>query len=113
MYTMEQSLKNFSDSEADTQSRAPVTLEAEIPEMFFCPLSDKVCLVDKKYSWGHWKFWSSQGSCGKIAFGRCIDRLLSVLTEDALLLVNTGSLGIIESTRMHVRSSELDHRNAS
>jgi hypothetical protein len=57
MYTMEQSLNNFSDSWADTQSWAPVTFEAEIPEMFFCPLFDKVWLVDKKYCWGHWKFW--------------------------------------------------------
>jgi hypothetical protein len=40
-----------------------------------------------------------QGSCGKIAFARCIDWLLSVVTEDALLLVNTGNLGIIESKR--------------
>jgi hypothetical protein len=54
-----------------------------------------------------------QGSCGKIPFAGCIDWLLSVVTEDALLLVNTGNLGIIESKRIHVRSSELDQRNAS
>jgi hypothetical protein len=54
-----------------------------------------------------------QGSCGKIAFARCVDQLLSVVTEDALLLVNTGNLGIIESKRIQVRSSELDQRNAS
>jgi hypothetical protein len=54
-----------------------------------------------------------QGSCGKIAFAWCIDRLLSVVTEDAMLLVNTGNLGIIESKRIQVRSSELDQRNAS
>jgi hypothetical protein len=54
-----------------------------------------------------------QGSFGKIAFAGCIDQLLSVVTEDALLLVNTSNLGIIESKRMQVRSSELDQRNAS
>jgi hypothetical protein len=54
-----------------------------------------------------------QGSCGKIAFARCIDPLLSVVTEDALLLVDTGNLGIVESKRIQVRSSELDQRNAS
>jgi hypothetical protein len=43
----------------------------------------------------------------------CIDQLLSVVTEDALLLVNTGNFGIIESKRIQVRSSELDQRNAS
>jgi hypothetical protein len=48
-----------------------------------------------------------------MAFVWCIDWLLSVVTEDALLLVNTGNLGIIESKRIHVRSSELDQRNAS
>jgi len=81
--------------------------------MFFCPLFDKVSLVDKKYCWGHWKFWDRHGSCGKIPFARCIDPLLSVVTEDALLLVNTANLGIIESKRIQVRSSELDQRNAS
>jgi hypothetical protein len=55
----------------------------------------------------------SQGSCCKIAFAWCIDQLLSVVTEDALLLVNTGNLGTIESKRIQVRSSELDQRNAS
>jgi hypothetical protein len=54
-----------------------------------------------------------QGSCGKIAFVRCIDQLLTVVTEVALLLVNTGNLGIIESKRIQVRSSGLDQRNAS
>jgi hypothetical protein len=54
-----------------------------------------------------------QGSCGKIAFAWCIDQLLGVVMEDALLLVNTGSLGIIDSKRIQVRSSELDQRNAS
>jgi len=53
------------------------------------------------------------GSCGQIAFARSIDELLSVVTEDALLLVNTRNLGIIESKRIQVRSSELDQRNAS
>jgi hypothetical protein len=71
-----------------------VTFEAQIPEMFFCPLFDKVCLVHKTYCWGYWK-------------------LLSVVTEGALSLVNTGNLGIIESKRIQVRSSELDQRNAS
>jgi hypothetical protein len=54
-----------------------------------------------------------QGSCGKIPFAGCIDQFLSVVTEDTLLLLNTGNLGIIESKRIHVRSSELDQRNAS
>jgi hypothetical protein len=54
-----------------------------------------------------------QGSCGQVAFARCIDPFFSVVTEDALLLVNTGNLGIIESKRIQVRSSELDQRNAS
>jgi hypothetical protein len=54
-----------------------------------------------------------QGSCGKIPFAWCIDQLLSVVTEDAMLLVNTGNLGIIESNRIQVRSSELERRNAS
>jgi hypothetical protein len=54
-----------------------------------------------------------QGSCGQIAFAWCIDRFVSVVTEDALLLVNPGNLGIIESKRIQVRSSELDQRNAS
>jgi hypothetical protein len=49
----------------------------------------------------------------QIAFAWCIDRLLSVVTEDVLLLVNTHNLGIIESKRIQVRSSELDQRNAS
>jgi hypothetical protein len=38
MYTMEQSLNNFSDCEADTQSRPPVTFEAEIPRNVLLPI---------------------------------------------------------------------------
>jgi hypothetical protein len=45
-----------------------------------------------------------QGSCGQVAFAGCIDQLLSVVTEDALLLVKTGNLGITESKRIQVRS---------
>jgi hypothetical protein len=90
-----------------------VPFEAEIPEMFFCPLFDKIWHVDKNTVGHIGNSGDRQGSCGKIAFARCIDWLLSVVTEDALLLVNTGNLGIIESKRIQVTSSELDQRNAS
>ncbi len=58
-----------------------MTFEAEVPEMFFCSLFDKVSLVDKKYVGDIGNSGDRQGSCGKIAFARCIDRLLSVVTK--------------------------------
>jgi hypothetical protein len=90
-----------------------VTFEAEIPEMFFCPCLTKFGLWITNTVGDLGNSGDRQASCGKIAFARCLDQLLSVVTEDALLLVNTGNLGIIESKRIQVRSSELDQRNAS
>jgi hypothetical protein len=90
-----------------------VTFEAEIPEMFFCHCLTKFGLWIKNTVGDIGNSGDRQGSCDKTAFAPCIDPLLSLVTEDAMLLVNTGNLGIIESKRIQVTSSELDQRNAS
>jgi hypothetical protein len=61
-----------------------VTFEAEVPEMLFCPLFDKVGLWIKNTVGDIGNSGDRQGSCGKIAFARCLDELLSLVTEDAI-----------------------------